>query len=156
MSKKDLQALNSSWNITFTSAVTTNGSVNNNTDADTGYTIEISIPWSNWGVAPTNGSLWGFDIALNDKDASGTNEGIWSNTTGGGFNDPDGWGDILFSNTTVSSSLRSDFNNDGTVNTLDWSIMNGAWGTSDATADLNNDGIVNTLDWSIMNGEWGR
>ena len=51
-------------------------------------------------------------------------------------------------------TLSADLNNDDTVNSLDWSIMNNAWNTNDATADINNDGIVNTIDWSIMNSEW--
>jgi hypothetical protein len=49
---------------------------------------------------------------------------------------------------------RGDLNQDGTVNSLDWSIMNSAWGTSNTKADLNNDGIVNTIDFSILNSEW--
>jgi hypothetical protein len=51
-------------------------------------------------------------------------------------------------------SLTGDVNNDCIVNSLDWSIMNSKWFTSDSTADLNKDGIVNTLDWSIMNSNW--
>ena len=42
------------------------------------------------------------------------------------------------------------------VNTLDWSIMNSKWFTSDATADLNKDGKVNTIDFSLMNANWGK
>jgi len=56
---------------------------------------------------------------------------------------------------TGISTTQADLNQDGTVNTLDWSIMNSAWGTADATADINNDGIVNTIDFSILNGQWG-
>jgi hypothetical protein len=50
--------------------------------------------------------------------------------------------------------VSGDLNNDCIVNSLDWSIMNSKWFTSDATVDLNHDGIVNTLDWSIMNANW--
>jgi hypothetical protein len=49
----------------------------------------------------------------------------------------------------------ADLNADGIVNSLDWSIMNAAWGTNNATADLNSDGIVDSFDWSVMNGRWG-
>jgi parallel beta-helix repeat protein len=52
------------------------------------------------------------------------------------------------------STLKGDLNNDRIVNSLDWSLMNSKWFTSDATADLNSDGIVNSLDFSIMNGNW--
>ncbi len=55
-----------------------------------------------------------------------------------------------------SGSLRGDLNNDGIVNSLDWSIMNNKWFSNDTTADLNNDGIVNSLDFSIMNGNWSK
>ncbi|MBI4039881.1 hypothetical protein HY389_00815 [Candidatus Daviesbacteria bacterium] len=53
-----------------------------------------------------------------------------------------------------SPTLKGDLNKDGIVNSLDWSIMNSKWFTSDSTADLNSDGIVNSLDFSIMNGNW--
>ena len=55
---------------------------------------------------------------------------------------------------TPSTPLKGDINNDKIVNSLDWSIMNGRWFTSDIAADLNSDGIVNSLDFSIMNGNW--
>jgi len=53
------------------------------------------------------------------------------------------------------TTLQGDLNSDGTVNSLDWSIMNTRWNTSDAIADLNNDGVVNSIDFSILNREWG-
>ena len=53
-------------------------------------------------------------------------------------------------------TLQGDLNNDDTVNSLDWSIMNSAWNTNDATADINGDGIVNTIDWSVMNSNWSN
>jgi hypothetical protein len=37
-----------------------------------------------------------------------------------------------------------------------WMTRNGQWGTSDPMADINDDGTVNSLDWSIMNSEWGK
>ena len=49
----------------------------------------------------------------------------------------------------------ADLNGDGTVNSLDWSIMNAAWLSANASADLNSDGVVNSFDWSIMNSKWG-
>lgn len=54
----------------------------------------------------------------------------------------------------IPATLKGDLNNDRIVNSLDWSIMNSKWFTSDATSDLNADGIVNSLDFSIMNGNW--
>jgi|GEM_PF-5301337 len=44
---------------------------------------------------------------------------------------------------------------DDEINSLDWSVMKNAWGSTDLTADINGDGIVNTLDWSVLNRNWG-
>ena len=57
---------------------------------------------------------------------------------------------------TVSAAtpIVGDFNNDGMVNSLDWSYMNSKWFTNDAKADLNRDGIVNSIDFSILNRNW--
>jgi hypothetical protein len=53
-------------------------------------------------------------------------------------------------------SLVGDLNADGTVNTLDWSIMEGAWFTASQPSDINLDGVVNSIDFSLMNANWGR
>ncbi len=47
-----------------------------------------------------------------------------------------------------------DFNKDGAVNALDFSLLSGAWNTNTSTYDLNSDGIVNTLDYVIMVQNW--
>ncbi len=47
-----------------------------------------------------------------------------------------------------------DFNRDGAVNALDFSLLSGAWNTNTSTYDLNSDGIVNTLDYVIMVQNW--
>ena len=47
-----------------------------------------------------------------------------------------------------------DINNDGIVNSIDWSVMNLKWNTNDASSDLNVDGTVNAIDFSILNGNW--
>lgn len=43
---------------------------------------------------------------------------------------------------------------DDEINSLDWAVLSGKWGTADADADFNRDGMVNTLDWGVMNGNW--
>lgn len=53
----------------------------------------------------------------------------------------------------LAGNLQDD---DDTINSLDWSIMNGKWGTDDPVADINEDKIINSLDWSIMNTNWGK
>ena len=56
----------------------------------------------------------------------------------------------------VPAILQGDLNNDGIVNSIDWSIMNARWFTNDAIADINKDGIVNSIDFSILNKNWLR
>jgi hypothetical protein len=53
------------------------------------------------------------------------------------------------------STLIGDLNSDGTVNGLDWSMMNAVWFTNDANADLNDDGLVNSIDYGMLNANWG-
>jgi hypothetical protein len=50
--------------------------------------------------------------------------------------------------------LRGDLNLDHLVNSIDWSLMNSKWFTSDANADLNHDGLVNSIDFSLLNANW--
>jgi hypothetical protein len=91
----DSQGGSISWNSSFTSAAKTNA---------TGYTLEFAIPFSAIGVTPTTDMLVGLDISMNDRDAAGTTlQTAWMNTTGGDFNDPNGWGDLILSSQTVNS-----------------------------------------------------
>ena len=50
--------------------------------------------------------------------------------------------------------IQGDFNGDGIVNSVDWSIMNTKWFTADAFLDINRDGLVNSIDFSILNLNW--
>ncbi len=54
----------------------------------------------------------------------------------------------------VSSSCTADFNNDGTVNTLDVLAFLNAWSAGDQAGDFNNDGNVNTLDVLAFLNAW--
>lgn len=47
-----------------------------------------------------------------------------------------------------------DLNNDGVVNSLDWSGMDADWGKSSSSADLNKDRIVNSIDWGYLRKNW--
>jgi hypothetical protein len=52
--------------------------------------------------------------------------------------------------------LTGDFNHDGAVNTLDFSLMVAVWNQSSPIHDLNKDGMVNSLDFSILVQNWTR
>jgi hypothetical protein len=49
-----------------------------------------------------------------------------------------------------------DFNHDGLVNSVDFSLLISAWNQPSTTYDLNGDGLVNTLDYAIMAQHWSR
>jgi hypothetical protein len=104
-----------------------------------------NFDWSFLGsrAANVDGTV-AFDVAttcLYTADPSGTpysviarDEAAWAKGTG-------------FSGT-------GDLNGDGIVNSIDWSLMNARWFTSDPFADLYKDGLVNSIDFSIMNFNW--
>jgi len=55
----------------------------------------------------------------------------------------------------IVPTLRAgDLNGDNFVNSLDFSLINSKWFSSDSTVDLNADGIINSLDYSIINSNW--
>lgn len=56
---------------------------------------------------------------------------------------------------TIPMLLAGDFNNDGTVNSVDWSIMDRQWGAGfGAAADINKDRRVNAIDWGFVRKNW--
>jgi hypothetical protein len=101
----DNKGFDSTWDAAYHSYVDPDGTVNVNTDTDNGYVIEIAIPWAVWGVAaPSSGNTWGFDLSMNDRDASGTKlKTKWANTDGGDSNNPSGWGDLIFTHRADTS-----------------------------------------------------
>jgi len=82
----------------------------------------------------------------------------WSTLENSGFDNVPIWGIIprVIQTTPPPINLIGDINSDGTVNSLDWSIMSSQWFTSNTQSDLNTDGIVNSIDFSLMNGNWGQ
>lgn len=91
---RDNRGTDNTWDGIYHSAVRT---------ADESYTIEISIPWSTFGLsAPTPGAIWGLDISLNNNNGTKTQQMPWANSNGLGKNDPDGWGDMQFHSADIS------------------------------------------------------
>ncbi|MCR4322720.1 MAG: cohesin domain-containing protein [Candidatus Azambacteria bacterium] len=54
---------------------------------------------------------------------------------------------------SVSPLLAGDLNDDGVINSLDWSIMDTQWAKR-SSADINKDGKVNTIDWGYIRKNW--
>ena len=50
--------------------------------------------------------------------------------------------------------LVGDINQDNFINSVDYSVVNTNWFTSNTSGDLNQDGFVNSIDFSFMNIHW--
>jgi MYXO-CTERM domain-containing protein len=86
------------WDPSWTSVVTPHGTLGAGVDVDTGYSMELRIPWASWGVGPPpEGTTWGLEVILHDRTAGALSRQAWANTTGGNPYDPDGWGQVVFS-----------------------------------------------------------
>lgn len=59
-------------------------------------------------------------------------------------------GSAIFSPTLFAGDL----NNDGAINSLDWSRMDTDWARTSSPADVNKDRIVNTVDWGYLRKNW--
>ena len=72
------------------------GTCTNNCPA-TGYTMEISIPWSTLGTtAPATGALEGLDVAVNDDDTGTRNAKIdWAATSDNDYSTPSSFGTVI-------------------------------------------------------------
>ena len=79
------------WNATWLSAVTRQGTLNSHGDTDSGYTVEIAIPWAQIGVTPSIGMYLGMDLAVDDKDAATFNYFDWAGITLGSYAQPNLW-----------------------------------------------------------------
>lgn len=55
--------------IVYQKAVQVNGRLNNATDTDSGYTVELAIPWSAIGIEPRQGLLLKMDLCNDDQDS---------------------------------------------------------------------------------------
>jgi len=77
-------------------AIVLNGTIDNNTDTDTGYKVEIKIPWNTLGVttSPAEGLRLGANFAVDDRDGSGERESMDWMRVNGSFLVPENWGEI--------------------------------------------------------------
>ncbi len=59
---------------TYKYAAQVDGTLNNPTDTDVGYTVEVAIPWQELGLAgpPKDGTTWGFNVISRDRDSTAT------------------------------------------------------------------------------------
>ncbi|RJO60410.1 hypothetical protein C4544_05055 [candidate division WS5 bacterium] len=97
-----LGAPSGTWNGSWQVAVKLNGTTDNNTDIDSGYTVEIKIPWKSIGysTAPSDDTIVGMSFAVNDKDASSSSGIMWPNISAGNQN-ASNWQKIMLSGTVA-------------------------------------------------------
>jgi hypothetical protein len=87
------------WSATWSSAVVLDGTLNNATDEDAGYRVEVAIPWAQWGLlAPEPGDVWGLNLVLDDTAGGVRSATPWQGTLSGDayFNFPGIWGRLEF------------------------------------------------------------
>lgn len=112
------------YDAVWQSSVCYNGTLDDSSDLDETYFIEIRLPWAAFLVsAPTAGTQWGFDLSLNDNrpdTVNGTDDEYGQTfvcATASRPNVPDSWCDITYSATEQQpfneQSIRS-----GTIRAL--------------------------------------
>ncbi len=90
----------SSWDSDVQSAFVLEGTLNDASDEDVGYTVEVALPWKDLNWSPGEpGSCVGLDLCVNDRDTEedGYRYSDWANTRK--FHVPRDWGEIEFVDT---------------------------------------------------------
>ncbi len=64
---------------------------------DDGYQVEIAIPWSVFGISPSEGDIFGFGFSISDNDEVGsiTQQTMVSNVSTRNLSLPTTWGNLL-------------------------------------------------------------
>jgi len=96
-------------------AATVNGTLNKPTDTDTGFDVEIAIPWTELGRTkpPKPGEVWGFNVISRDKESlSKPADTLYSLSDGvkskGDVQNPSKWSRIVFAGGGASTPSSSD------------------------------------------------
>ncbi|MBX4200481.1 fibronectin type III domain-containing protein, partial [Candidatus Parcubacteria bacterium] len=102
----DLKGTGAGKDITWNSSgvlhsVQRQGTLNDST-TDTGYTVEVAIPWSVLGVTPSQGMIMGLNIGTTDRDTSGSSIANWSGASN--WNTPNLWGQVTLGTPASPSS----------------------------------------------------
>ncbi|MFC2076168.1 sugar-binding protein [candidate division KSB1 bacterium] len=82
------------WNSVACWETKLSGSLNDSSDRDEGYVVEIAVPWTEIGRAPEAGVILGVDFALGDEDEGGpVNLYDWCGCSP--FRYPAGFGELI-------------------------------------------------------------
>ena len=91
-----------SWTGHIDYAIDLGGTLNDDSDTDDGYVMEVAIPWSDIGGAPLTGDVMGLDMVVNDDDGTEVQSFDWCNLASWAV--PDGWGDATFIDDTAPNA----------------------------------------------------
>jgi AraC-like DNA-binding protein len=85
------------WGGNIKSDYSIKGTVNNNTDVDSGYEIRVTIPWKDLGIRPQKDHAMGFDLFSMDFDDPQENavRYAWSGVTRQNKDNPSEWGTLV-------------------------------------------------------------
>jgi len=96
-------------------AVTVNGTLNKPEDTDTGYDVELAIPWSEMGRSgpPAPGATWGFNVISRDRDSLTQPDDKFYSLSGnirgkGDVQNPSKWTRITFVNSDANMPSTPD------------------------------------------------
>ena len=87
------------WDTVVRSATRADATVNQPSDEDRGYSVELAVEWDNTFRRPAAGQAWGFNIKVNDHVAPTARMAQWRNE--GPFNHPSTAGTLLFADGEV-------------------------------------------------------
>ncbi len=85
------------WSPAIQRIIDLGGTLNQPSDTDQGFRIELFVSWNDIGVAPpTSLQEMGIDISFNDRFPGGNVQTWWTNSDGGWAGGPSGFGKIVF------------------------------------------------------------
>jgi hypothetical protein len=98
------------WTSQVRAQVVRTGTMNDD-QPDTGYTVEMSIPWAAFAVGdppavkPTNNTVWGMNLFVLDARETGGRAAGWSPPRVGDFHAIDRFGRVIFADPTAPAAV---------------------------------------------------
>ncbi|AEF17757.1 Cellulose 1,4-beta-cellobiosidase [Thermoanaerobacterium xylanolyticum LX-11] len=91
----------------FGGSTNSNGFKSATSLTQSGYIVEEAIPWTS--ITPSNGTIIGFDLQVNDADENGKRTGVvtWCDPSGNSWQDTSGFGNLMLTGKS-SGALKKD------------------------------------------------
>jgi AraC-like DNA-binding protein len=93
------------WGKSVRMDLTVRGTLNQNSDTDTGYTIVFAVPWKELKHTPRAGDTIGFDVQMFDKDIKSGHvfRSFWSGAELSNNDNPSEWGNLVLAGKAPSN-----------------------------------------------------